>query len=29
MNSLIDVADFYLKLENFKKDQIFEGRIWE
>lgn len=29
MDSLIDVADFYLKLENFKKEQIFERRIWE
>lgn len=29
MDSLIDAAGFYLKLENFKKDQIFEGRIWE
>jgi glutamate formiminotransferase len=29
MDALLDVADFYLKLENFKKDQILERRIWE
>ncbi len=29
MNAFVDVAEFYLKLEDFKKDQIFERRIWE
>ncbi|MEA1993505.1 MAG: glutamate formimidoyltransferase [Euryarchaeota archaeon] len=29
MDALIDVADYYLKLEDLKKDQIFERRIWE
>ena len=29
MDALLDVADFYLRLENFKKTQILERRIWE
>ncbi len=29
MNALIDVADKYLKIENFKKDQILERRLKE
>ncbi|MCJ7507339.1 MAG: glutamate formimidoyltransferase [candidate division Zixibacteria bacterium] len=27
MGALVDVADFYLKLENFKKEQILENRL--
>ena len=27
--ALVDVADFYLKLENFKTSQILETRLWE
>jgi glutamate formiminotransferase len=27
MNALIDVAEKYLKVENFKKDQILELRL--
>ncbi len=27
MNALIDVAEFYLQLENFKKDQILENKL--
>jgi len=29
LDAMINVADFYLKLENFKKDQILETRLWE
>jgi len=29
LDSMVDVADFYLKLENFKKNQILETRLWE
>jgi len=29
MDALLDVADFYLRLENFKKTQVLERRIWE
>jgi len=29
MDALLDVADFYLRLENFKKIQVLERRIWE
>lgn len=29
MNALIDVSEFYLKLNNFKKSQILENRLWE
>ena len=29
MNALIDVAEHYLKIENFKKDQILEKRLKE
>lgn len=29
MDALIDVADYYLQLENFKKDQILEKRLGE
>lgn len=27
MNAMMDVADFYLRLENFKKDQILENKL--
>ena len=29
LDALVDVADFYLQLENFKKTQILETRLWE
>jgi len=29
LDAMVDVADFYLKLENFKKGQILETRLWE
>jgi glutamate formiminotransferase len=29
MNALIEVADHYLKLEDFKKDQVLENKLWE
>jgi len=29
LDAMVDVADFYLKLENFKKEQILETRLWE
>jgi glutamate formiminotransferase len=29
MNALIDVADYYLKLENFDSSQVLEKRIFE
>jgi glutamate formiminotransferase len=29
VNALIDSADYYLKIENFKKEQILENKLWE
>ncbi len=29
LDALVDCADFYLKLENFKTNQILETRLWE
>ncbi len=29
MDALVDVADFYLRIENFNKSQILENRLWE
>lgn len=29
LEAIVDSADFYLKLENFKVDQILETRLWE
>ena len=29
LNALVDCAEFYLKLENFSRDQILERRLWE
>jgi len=29
LDALVDAANFYLKLENFKKGQILETRLWE
>ncbi|MEM3555537.1 MAG: glutamate formimidoyltransferase [Candidatus Micrarchaeia archaeon] len=29
LDALVDVSDFYLQLENFKKTQILETRLWE
>ncbi|MCX6775585.1 MAG: glutamate formimidoyltransferase [Candidatus Micrarchaeota archaeon] len=29
LDAMVDVADVYLKLENFKKGQILETRLWE
>jgi glutamate formiminotransferase len=29
LDAMVDVADFYLKLENFDKKQILETRLWE
>lgn len=29
LDAMVDVANFYLKLENFRKEQILETRLWE
>lgn len=29
MDALLDCAEFYLKLENFKREQVLEKRLWE
>lgn len=29
LDAIADVANFYLKLENFRKEQILETRLWE
>ena len=29
LEAIVEVADFYLKLENFKTPQILETRLWE
>lgn len=29
LEALVDTVDFYLKLENFRSDQILETRLWE
>lgn len=29
LDALVDVSNFYLKLENFRRDQILETRLWE
>ncbi len=29
LDAMVDAADFYLKLENFRKEQILETHLWE
>jgi glutamate formiminotransferase len=29
LDAMVNIASFYLKLENFKKEQILETRLWE